>query len=98
MILNSHFCSIAYIHTLLSFRLPSLSPTHLASQDLETLDIKTCLGELVPFLFDPKSTVRYESIGSAWGAVWEFIGSEMVSCVILLSDGFDLILDKVLAT
>ncbi|EAL19975.1 hypothetical protein CNBF3020 [Cryptococcus deneoformans B-3501A] len=79
LVYNAISIGIAYIHTLLSFRLPSLSPTHLASQDLETLDIKTCLGELVPFLFDPKSTVRYESIGSAWGAVWEFIGSEMSS-------------------
>lgn len=79
LVYNAISIGIAYIHTLLSFRLPSLSPTHLASQDLETLDIKTCLGELVPFLIDPKSTVRYESIGSAWGAVWESIGSEMSS-------------------
>lgn len=98
MIVNSHFCSIAYIHALLSFRLPSLSSTHLASQDLETLDIRTCLGELVPFLVDPKSTVRYESIGSAWGNVWESIGSEMVSCVLLLPVEFDLTLNKVYAT
>lgn len=74
---NAISIGIAYIHALLSFRLPSLSSTHLASQDLETLDIRTCLGELVPFLVDPKSTVRYESIGSAWGNVWESIGSEM---------------------
>lgn len=92
MILNSHFCSIAYVHTLLSSRLPSLSPIHLTSQDLETLEIKTSLGELVPFLVVPKSTVRYESIGSAWGNVWEAIGSEMVSCVLTLRIEFDLTL------
>ncbi|OWZ74316.1 hypothetical protein AYX14_00256 [Cryptococcus neoformans] len=77
LVYNAISIGIAYIHALLSFRLPSLSSTHLASQDLETLDIRTCLGELVPFLADPKSTVRYESIGSAWGNVWESIGSEM---------------------
>ncbi|AFR96129.2 hypothetical protein C343_04246 [Cryptococcus neoformans C23] len=77
LVYNAISIGIAYIHALLSFRLPSLSSTHLASQDLETLDIRTCLGELVPFLVDPKSTVRYESIGSAWGNVWESIGSEM---------------------
>ncbi|KIR99920.1 hypothetical protein L804_02556 [Cryptococcus deuterogattii 2001/935-1] len=79
LVYNAIAIGIAYVHTLLSFRLPSLSPTHLTSQDLETLDIKTSLGELVPFLVVPKSTVRYESIGSAWGNVWEAIGSEISS-------------------
>lgn len=66
--------SMAYIHTLLSLRLPSLAPEYLSYQDLDPGEVKRELGDLVPFLLDPASSVRYESARAAWGAVWEAIG------------------------
>lgn len=66
--------SIAYIHTLMSLRLPSLSPEHLLQQDISPSELTKEFADLLPWLFDPTSTVRYESARSAWAAVWEAIG------------------------
>ena len=70
--------SIAYLHTLLSLRLPSLSPTHLASQNLSAVDVQSEFGQLVPFVVESKSTVRFETARDAWASVWEAIGREAV--------------------
>ena len=71
--------SLAYLHTLLSFRLPSLATAHLADQDISLEEVKKEMGILTPFLVEPKSTVRHESIRDAWGDVWEKIGKDLVS-------------------
>ncbi|WVQ81383.1 hypothetical protein IAT38_003507 [Cryptococcus sp. DSM 104549] len=77
LVYNAIAISLAYVHTFLSFRLPSLSPTYISAQQLEVADLKSYLGQIVPFLVEPKSTVRYESLGEAWGSVWEAIGRDM---------------------
>ncbi|ODN80965.1 hypothetical protein L202_03077 [Cryptococcus amylolentus CBS 6039] len=74
---NAIALSMAYLHTLLSYRLPSLHPTHLKSQDVEASELKSYFNLLTPFLVEPKSTTRHESLGSAWGSVWEAISSDM---------------------
>ena len=70
--------SMAYLHILLSFRLPSLSLSHLADQGISPDEIKSELGELVPFLVEPRSTVRHDTARQAWTSVWEFIGESPV--------------------
>ncbi|GFZ47135.1 hypothetical protein JCM24511_04878 [Saitozyma sp. JCM 24511] len=72
---NALAICLAYVHTLLSFRLPSLSRAHLDSQAVSGDEVKEELGHVVPFLLEPRSTVRYESARDAWAAVWEAIGS-----------------------
>ncbi|WVR08939.1 hypothetical protein IAU60_005998 [Kwoniella sp. DSM 27419] len=67
---------IAYFHTLLSLRLPSLDPVYLAEAGVDSSEVKRFIGQLVPFLVEPKSTVRHESLSSAWGSVWEVIGTQ----------------------
>lgn len=67
---------MAYIHTLLSLRLPSLAPPYLSAQSIPPQEAKDELASLLPFLAD-KSTVRYASARDAWGAVWEAIGAEV---------------------
>ncbi|WVQ73782.1 hypothetical protein IAR50_003362 [Cryptococcus sp. DSM 104548] len=74
---NAIALSMAYLHTLLSYRLPSLHPIYQRSQDVEASELKAYFGLLVPFLVDPRSTTRHESLGSAWGSVWEAISSDM---------------------
>lgn len=65
--------SLAYLHVLLSFRLPSLSPEHLTSQQVSPQEVKQEVAHLVPFLVDQKSTVRHLSARDAWSAVWDAI-------------------------
>ncbi len=73
--------SLAYVHTLLSLRLPSLALSSLNEQGTSVNQVKTELGELVPFLVEAKSSVRYESARDAWASVWENIGKTLVrSC------------------
>jgi hypothetical protein len=79
--------SLSYLHTLLSLRLPSMSPERLAQQDITIDEIKSEVTNLVPFLMDQKSTLRYTSAREAWSAVWETIGngtSNTVDTTILL--------------
>ncbi|OCF39565.1 hypothetical protein I317_06627 [Kwoniella heveanensis CBS 569] len=76
LVYNAIAICIAYIHTLLSYRLPSLDATYLATGTTGRIHIRTYIGRLVPFLVEPRSTVRYESLGAAWGSVWEIIGSQ----------------------
>lgn len=63
---------MAYLHTLLSFRLPSLSEDYLKQQRVETGEVRKELAELAPFLKEG-SIVRYESLSAAYGSVWEAI-------------------------
>lgn len=63
---------MAYLHTLLSFRLPSLSEDYLKQQRVETGEVREELAELAPFLKEG-SIVRYESLSAAYGSVWEAI-------------------------
>lgn len=70
--------SLAYVHLLLSYRLPSMDPTFLGQQGVTADELKTDLAALVPFLVDPKSTVRYESVRQAWTAVWENLQAMML--------------------
>ncbi|KAL1411161.1 hypothetical protein Q8F55_002111 [Vanrija albida] len=65
---------LAYLHTLLSFRLPSLDSAYLAAAGVDPEDVKAEIAALVPFLTSAKSTTRYTSAQEAWGAVWEGIG------------------------
>ncbi|WVW79523.1 hypothetical protein I302_101492 [Kwoniella bestiolae CBS 10118] len=77
LVYNAIALCIAYLHTLLSFRLPSLSSSYLVEADLTSQEIKESIGKLVPFLVDPKSTVRYENPSSAWGNVWDKIVDDL---------------------
>jgi hypothetical protein len=70
--------SVSYLHTLLSFRLPSLDGTHLKDSGVEIADVQTEIGRLVPFLVDPKSTIRYTTTREAYSSIWERIGSDEV--------------------
>jgi hypothetical protein len=70
--------SVAYLHTLLSFRLPSLDGTYLKDSGVEITDIKTEIGRLVPFLVDPQSTIRYTTAREAYSSIWERIGTNEV--------------------
>nr|XP_031861499.1 uncharacterized protein CI109_003103 [Kwoniella shandongensis]KAA5528571.1 hypothetical protein CI109_003103 [Kwoniella shandongensis] len=76
---NAIAICIAYLHTLLSFRLPSLDSSFISAQELDASELKTYIGQLVPFLVDAKSTVRHETFSSAWGSVWEVICSDLQS-------------------
>ncbi|WVQ93073.1 hypothetical protein IAU59_000137 [Kwoniella sp. CBS 9459] len=89
LVYNAIAICIAYVHTLLSFRLPSLDSLYLATVDKSSttenntdtnngaaVEISKQIGDLVPFLTDPRSTVRYESLGAAWGSVWEIVGAQ----------------------
>ncbi|WWD06906.1 hypothetical protein V865_005003 [Kwoniella europaea PYCC6329] len=77
LIYNAVAICIAYLHTLLSFRLPSLSSDHLQQANVTPQEVKEYIGKLVPFLIDPKSTVRYENPSSAWGNVWDNIVEDL---------------------
>ncbi|WVO15329.1 hypothetical protein L204_102985 [Cryptococcus depauperatus] len=81
LVYNAMAIGLAYLHVLLSFRLPSLAPVYLHGQDLEPLDIITHIGQLVPFLVSAKSTVRHENFESAWTYVWEAIGRDAETSV-----------------
>jgi hypothetical protein len=70
---------LAYLHTLLSLRLPSLDNRYLKEGKLSVADVKAEIDALVPFLSDQKSTVRYGSVREAWEAVWGTIGETLVS-------------------
>jgi len=70
---NAIAICLAYLHTLLTLRLPSLHPAHLSQQHLAAADVKSALGSLVPFLVEPRSTVRYDNARSAYSAVWEAV-------------------------
>ncbi|KAI9636945.1 uncharacterized protein MKK02DRAFT_34020 [Dioszegia hungarica] len=74
---NAVAISLAYIHTLLSSRLPSLSPWHRAAQGVSADDLKTDVTALIPFLADQKSTIRYTSAREAYSTVWEIIGTTL---------------------
>ncbi|WWC63867.1 uncharacterized protein I303_106472 [Kwoniella dejecticola CBS 10117] len=79
LVYNAIAICIAYLHTLLSFRLPSLSLDYLHEADILPQEIKEFIGKSLPFLIDQKSTVRYENIPSAWGSVWDKITLEKSS-------------------
>ena len=70
--------SVAYLHTLLSFRLPALEEIYLRDSGVEITDVKSEIGRLVPFLVDPKSTIRYTTIREAYSSIWERIGTDEV--------------------
>lgn len=70
--------SAAYLHTLLSFRLPSLDNHYLKNSGIEATEIKTELSRLVPFLVGQKSTIRYTTTREAYSSVWERIGEGQV--------------------
>ena len=70
--------SVAYLHTLLSFRLPSLDNHYLKDSGIDTTEIKTELSRLVPFLVDQKSTIRCTTTREAYSSVWERIGEGQV--------------------
>ena len=72
--------SIAYFHVLLSWRLPSLDASILDTQGVTTDQVKSDFASLLPFLTDPKSTLRYANVREAWTAIWEAIGKTLVSC------------------
>ncbi|WVF65400.1 hypothetical protein IAT40_000127 [Kwoniella sp. CBS 6097] len=91
LIYNAIAICITYVHTLLSFRLSSLDSKYIANtehdhahneegqDDLSAVtfaEIRSFIGRLVPFLVEPRSTVRHESLGVAWGSVWEIIGAD----------------------
>ncbi|WWC72945.1 uncharacterized protein I206_106909 [Kwoniella pini CBS 10737] len=76
LVYNAIAICIAYLHTLLSFRLPSLSPEYIQDADVTVQEIKEYIGQLIPFLIDQKSTVRYENLSSAWGSIWDKINQE----------------------
>jgi hypothetical protein len=77
--------SMAYIHVLMSLRLPSLDPEHLTAADVSKEEVRDDLTDLLPFLAE-RSTVRYESTRDAWGAVWEAMGKGEVSTLMFLLD------------
>lgn len=66
---------MAYLHTLLSFRLPSLATEYLQQQRVQTSEVREELMDLLPFLREG-STVRYESLSSAYGSVWDAIAEQ----------------------
>jgi len=66
--------SVAYLHILLSFRLPSLDNHYLKDSGIEATEIKTELSRIVPFLVDQKSTIRYTTTREAYSSIWERIG------------------------
>ena len=70
---------MAYLHTLLSFRLPSLDEIYVRDSDVAASDIKSELSRLVPFLVDQKSTIRYTTTREAYTSTWEQIGADRVS-------------------
>lgn len=72
---------LAYLHILLSSRLPSLDQQYLSSGSVSVDEVKNDFGEFLPFLVDTKSTVRYESVREAWTDVWERIGRSIVRSV-----------------
>ncbi|BEJ11754.1 hypothetical protein CspHIS471_0202140 [Cutaneotrichosporon sp. HIS471] len=61
---------MAYVHTLMSLRLPSLAPEYLTAAGVGVEEVRDELAHLLPFLAE-RSTVRYESVRDAWAAVWE---------------------------
>ena len=71
--------SVAYLHTLLSFRLPSLENHYLKDSSIEATEIKTELSRLVPSLVDQKSTIRYTTTREAYSSIWERIGEGQAS-------------------
>ncbi|CAK9782884.1 hypothetical protein CC85DRAFT_240382 [Cutaneotrichosporon oleaginosum] len=73
---------MAYVHTLLSFRLPSLAPEYLEG---EVESVRAELARLLPFLAE-RSTVRYDNARAAWGAVWEAMGEGEVCTLAFLLD------------
>ena len=70
--------SVAYLHTLLSSRLPSLDEEYIRDSGVQITDVKFELGRLVPFLVDPKSTIRYTTTREAYSSIWERIGTDEV--------------------
>ncbi|KAK4685742.1 hypothetical protein P7C73_g4402, partial [Tremellales sp. Uapishka_1] len=74
---NAISICLAYIHTMLSLRLPSLSPEHLIAQSVHVAELKDDIGRLVPFLQDVKSTVRHGTLREAWSSPWEAIGEDL---------------------
>ncbi|ORY28764.1 hypothetical protein BCR39DRAFT_533731, partial [Naematelia encephala] len=77
LVYNAISICIAYLHALLSLRLPSLSCTYLDDQAVTPREAKEEILRLVPFLADAKSTVRYESTREAYSSVWETIGHDI---------------------
>lgn len=73
---SSHpLASFAYLHVLLSSRLPSLDPSYTTTHQLSREEIKAELSALLPFLADPRSTVRHDALRPAYLSVWEILGS-----------------------
>lgn len=71
--------SLAYLHTLLAFRLPSLDQYYLTDAGVGFADVKAEIGRLAPFLGDQKSTTRFTTAREAYSSVWEKIGQSDVS-------------------
>ncbi|BEI81051.1 hypothetical protein CcaverHIS002_0202110 [Cutaneotrichosporon cavernicola] len=61
---------MAYVHALMSLRLPSLAPEYLTAAGVGVEEVRDELARLLLFLAE-RSTVRYESVRDAWAAVWE---------------------------
>lgn len=70
--------SIAYIHILLAFRLPSLDTFYLTDAGVDPKEVKLQLDYLLPFLKDAKSTLRYESVRDAYSSVRERLNIDQV--------------------
>lgn len=73
--------SIAYLHTLLSFRLPSLDQIYLNESGIEIAEIKSEISRLVPFLVDQKSIIRYSNAREAYSSIWEGLGADQVRLI-----------------
>lgn len=67
--------SVAYVHTLLSFRLPSLAEEYLKQQRVDPKEVRGELVDLAPFLKEG-SVVRYESLSAAYGSVWDSVAAQ----------------------
>ena len=78
--------SLAYLHILLSLRLPSLSQTYLSEQEVTVEEVMEEIRTFAPFLVEARSTVRYASVRQAWSSVWE---SVTVSTRLDVIDGQD---------
>ncbi|KAL7421017.1 Zinc finger HIT domain-containing protein 2 [Cryptotrichosporon argae] len=73
LVYNVLAVTLAYLHTLLSLRLPSLARQSAANSSAH--DVSAALAPLVPFLFDQKSTTRHASAREAYESTWASIGA-----------------------
>ncbi|BEJ04400.1 hypothetical protein CcaverHIS641_0202170 [Cutaneotrichosporon cavernicola] len=76
---------MAYVHALMSLRLPSLAPEYLTAAGVGVEEVRDELARLLLFLAE-RSTVRYESVRDAWAAVWEAMDKGEVHTLAFLLD------------